>query len=101
MTSSVGNFGGYAGRAIRWLPIRNGLLTAVHDGNPSAFRLLWSFGSTPAFVLGEAQCAGGSSDPPPSSVQGWVLFEMSEPRVKALVSRRVARRPPLHTRTRK
>jgi hypothetical protein len=86
-TTSVGTFGGYAGRAIRWLPTRNGLLTFVHDGRPSALQLLWSFGKSGTRVLGEARVDAASDAPVEAKVHGWTTFEMREPGVRALVSR--------------
>jgi len=85
---SVGTFGGYSGKAMQWMPGRNGLLACASDGAPSALKLFYSFGKSGTLDLGEIAARGG---PPPgpvtTSVPGWITMERDDGAARALVSR--------------
>jgi hypothetical protein len=84
----VGTFGGYEGRAIRWLPDKHGLLAFAVRGTPLALTLYWSFAKSGERVLGELACVGeGRGDETRHTVRGWVTLEQEQRGVRVLLGR--------------
>src|SRR5262245_30948419 len=84
----VGVFGGYSGKAMQWMPDRNGLLACASDGKPSSLKLFFSFGTSGTLELGEAvHTTDSPSGQVTTSIPGWITLERDDGAARALVSR--------------
>jgi len=86
VTTRVGTFGGYKGRAIELLPQGEGLLTCSVDGPVHALRLFWSFGESPQHEIATIAVPGAAA-PEGRNIPGWVTLVREAGQVRALLSR--------------